>query len=233
MPPLDPIARPARIGVLISGGGSTLLNLERCIADGSIPATLATVIASNPAAADAARDKGVASPIRVIDRKRFPRSGPGVAPFSDAVFGHMRDHHADLVCMAGFLSLLRIPADFDHRTLNIHPSLLPAFGGPGMFGRKVHEAVLKQGCKLSGCTVHLADDTYDTGPILVQRACPVLPDDTPDTLAARVAEQERLAYPDAINALIDGRVTLTHHTATLRPDPARARARADSDVGSD
>jgi len=217
--PLPPISPPARLGVLISGGGSTLLNLEQRIADGTLPATVAAVVASNPAAADAARDKGVAAPIRVIERARFPRAAQGVAPFSDAVFDHMRAANVDLICMAGFLSLLKIPRDLEYRILNIHPSLLPAFGGPGMFGRKVHQAVLNHGCKVTGCTVHLADDTYDTGPILVQRPCPVLPDDTPDTLAARVFNEEQQAYPDAINALIQGRVTLNDRIARITPQP--------------
>ncbi|MEM6751280.1 MAG: phosphoribosylglycinamide formyltransferase [Planctomycetota bacterium] len=217
-PLLGPITdRPARLGVLISGGGSTLKNLEQHIADGQLPAEVAAVVASNPKAADAARDKGVAAAIRVIERARFPRAAKGVSPFSDAVFGHMRDAAVDLVCMAGFLSLLKIPADFAHRTLNIHPSLLPAFGGAGMYGIRVHQAVLNHGCKITGCTVHLADDTYDTGPILVQHPCPVLPDDTPDTLAARCFEQECIAYPDAIHAMIAGRIQLVGRTTRVTP----------------
>ncbi|MEM6332828.1 MAG: phosphoribosylglycinamide formyltransferase [Planctomycetota bacterium] len=199
---LPSIATPARLGVLISGGGSTLLNLEQRIADGSLPATVAAVVASNPKAMQAARDRGVASPIELIERARFPRATTGVGPFSQAVFDAMREAKVDLVCMAGFLSLLRISADFEHRVFNIHPSLLPAFGGPGMYGRRVHEAVLAHGCKVTGCTVHLADDTYDTGPILVQRCCKVLPDDTPDTLAARVFEEEKVAYTEALCAVM-------------------------------
>ncbi|MEM0913334.1 MAG: phosphoribosylglycinamide formyltransferase [Planctomycetota bacterium] len=222
MPPLlAPITdRPARLGVLISGGGSTLKNLERHIADGELPAEVAAVVASNPKAADAARERGVAAAIRVIERARFPRAAKGVSPFSDAVFGYMRDANVDLVCMAGFLSLLEIAPDFANRTLNIHPSLLPAFGGAGMYGQRVHAAVLKHGCKVTGCTVHLADDTYDTGPILVQRPCPVLPDDTPDTLAARCFEQECIAYPEAINAIVAGRVHIEGHVTRIAPNPS-------------
>ena len=99
-----------------------------------------------------------------------------------------RDAQADLICLTGFLSLLTIPDDFDGRILNIHPSLLPAFGGKGMHGQHVHQAVIDHGCKVSGCTVHLADQTYDTGPILVQKTCAVKPDDdtAPNTRQARV-----------------------------------------------
>ena len=89
--------------------------------------------------------------------------------------------------------------------MNIHPSLLPSFGGRGMYGRRVHQAVLDRGCKVSGCTVHLVDNEYDAGPILVQRTCPVLDDDTAESLAARVFEQECVAYPEAIRSFRDGR----------------------------
>ena len=120
----------------------------------------------------------------------------------------MRAFAPDLVCFAGWLHLLPIPPDFRHRVLNIHPSLLPAFGGKGMYGHYVHEAVLAYGAKVSGCTVHYADDTYDTGPILVQRCVPVNDGDTPDALAARVFQAECEAYPEAIRLIAEGRVTV-------------------------
>jgi folate-dependent phosphoribosylglycinamide formyltransferase PurN len=92
--------------------------------------------------------------------------------------------------------------------MNIHPALLPSFGGKGMFGQKVHEAVLAHGCKVSGCTVHFVDSTYDTGPIIVQRTCPVLEDDTPDVLAHRVFEEEKIAYPQAIRLFQQGKLRI-------------------------
>jgi phosphoribosylglycinamide formyltransferase-1 len=104
--------------------------------------------------------------------------------------------------MAGFLSLWTIPPDLAGRVLNIHPALLPKFGGKGMHGHHVHEAVLAAHETESGCTVHYADNTYDTGPIILQRKVPVLPADTPDSLAARVFEQECLAYPEAIRQVL-------------------------------
>jgi len=106
-----------------------------------------------------------------------------------------------LVVMAGFLHLVRIPADFAGRVINIHPSLLPAFGGQGFHGMHVHRAVLARGCTVSGCTVHLVDDEYDHGRILLQKTVPVLPDDTPDSLAARVFAAECAALPEAIGRL--------------------------------
>src|SRR5262249_30692129 len=118
--------------------------------------------------------------------------------FSDTIFEHCRALSADLVTLAGFLKLLKIPADFAGRVMNIHPALLPAFCGQGMYGHRVHEAVLESGARASGCTVHFVDDQYDHGPVILQRVVPVLDDDTPETLAGRVFEQECEAYPEAI-----------------------------------
>jgi phosphoribosylglycinamide formyltransferase-1 len=115
---------------------------------------------------------------------------------------------ADLVVLAGWLSLLILPDRYRGRVLNIHPSLLPSFGGKGMYGHKVHQAVIDYGCKVSGCTVHFVDDTYDTGPIVLQRACAVLAADTADALAARVFEEEKVAYPEAIRLIQQGRVRI-------------------------
>jgi folate-dependent phosphoribosylglycinamide formyltransferase PurN len=115
---------------------------------------------------------------------------------------------ADLVCLAGFLFLWRIPEPFIGRVINIHPALLPEFGGKGMYGHHVHEAVLTAGRKESGCTVHFCDNQYDHGPIILQRRVPVLPGDTPDILAARVFEQECIAYPQAVQLIAEGRVRL-------------------------
>jgi formyltetrahydrofolate-dependent phosphoribosylglycinamide formyltransferase len=199
---------PVRLAVLLSGGGTTLANLAAKIGAGELDAEVAIAISSNRKAYDkiAARELGI--PTHLVARKDHADT----EAFSEAIFRIVRDADVDLVCLAGFLSLLSIPDDFAYRVLNIHPALLPAFGGKGMYSHHVHEAVLAAGCKVSGCTVHFADQTYDTGPILVQRSCPVELGDTPDTLAARVFEQECLAYPEAIRLLsansleVDGRV---------------------------
>jgi formyltetrahydrofolate-dependent phosphoribosylglycinamide formyltransferase len=196
--------KPLRLAVLISGGGTTLLNLTEHIRSKALPAEVALVICSNDKAAGVERARQLGLPVQVIARRRFD----GVGSFSLAVFDTIRRADAQLVCLAGFLSLLEIPGDFAWRIINVHPSLLPSFGGKGMFGHHVHEAVLAAGCKVSGCTVHFADQTYDTGPILVQRCCPVREDDTPDTLAKRVFEQECVAYPEAVRLLATGRVRI-------------------------
>ena len=116
------------------------------------------------------------------------------------------DAQVDLVCLAGFLSYWIIPDRFDGRVMNIHPALLPSFGGKGMFGHHVHEAVLACGCRVSGCTVHFVNNEYDAGPIILQRAVQAYADDTPDTLAARVFREECVAYPEAVRLFAEGRL---------------------------
>jgi formyltetrahydrofolate-dependent phosphoribosylglycinamide formyltransferase len=185
---------PIRLAVLISGSGTTLQNFIDRIADGRLHAEIAIVVSSNPKAYGIERAQAANLATEVICREAFD----SVASFSDAIFARCRAAHADLVTLAGFLKLLKMPADFTGRVMNIHPALLPAFGGKGMYGHHVHEAVLESGARISGCTVHWVDDHYDHGPIILQRTVPVLDDDTPDTLAARVFEQECEAYPEAI-----------------------------------
>jgi len=183
--------------VLLSGSGSTLQNLIDRVADGRLPVSIVGVVSSSDQAYGVERAKQAGIPCRTIPPK--PSDG-----FSERVFNPIRSWSADLVVCAGWLHLLRVPEDYRHRVMNVHPSLLPSFGGKGMYGRHVHEAVLRYGAKLSGCTVHLVDDTYDTGPIVSQSAVPVLETDTPNTLAARVQEAERDAYPNAIARIASG-----------------------------
>ena len=182
-----------RLVVCISGGGTTLQNLIDRIADGRLTAKIVAVIASNPDAFGIQRAQRAGIPVQIIE-------GTG-GNHSERLFAAIREYHPDLVCLAGWLNLIRIPADYAQRVLNVHPSLLPAFGGKGMYGHRVHEAVLAYGAKVSGCTVHFADDTYDTGPILVQRAVPVHDSDTPEQLAKRVFAAECEAYPEALKKL--------------------------------
>lgn len=195
----DPTRRP-RLAVLLSGGGTTLQNLSERIADGSLTAEVVCVITSNATCFGIERAKTLGLPVHVMPRKQFDDKHA----FSDAIFAACRQANADLICLAGFLSLLVIPDDFAGRVMNIHPSLLPRFGGKGMHGHHVHEAVLAAGESESGCTVHLADNTYDTGPVVLQRSCPVEAGDSPDTLAARVFDLECAAYPEAIRQVWAG-----------------------------
>ena len=194
--------KPVRLGVLISGGGTTLLNIIDCIRQGSLDAEVAVVISSRSAVAGVERAKAAGFDAKIIRTKDHP----DIDEFSKCVEKELAAAKVDLVIQGGWLCLWKIPKQFDKRVMNIHPALLPSFGGRGMWGHHVHEAVLKSGCKVSGCTVHFCTNEYDSGPIIVQRCCPVKDDDTPDTLAARVFEQECVAYPEAIQLFAEGRL---------------------------
>lgn len=192
------------IAVLLSGSGRSLQNLLDRIAAGQLPAQVRLVISSRPDAYGLKRARNAGISTAVVERKAFHDRDD----FSAAIFDQCRQAGVQLVCLAGFLQLLRIPEDFAGRVMNIHPALLPAFGGQGMYGRHVHEAVLEYGAKLSGCTVHFADNVYDHGPVILQREVEVLDDDTPDSLADRVFAAEREAYPVAIRLFAEGKLHL-------------------------
>ncbi len=213
MTEFSPSSPPIRLAVLLSGSGTTLQNLVQQISAGALSASIEVVIGSKPDAYGLVRAADLKLPSLVVARRDFAT----VQEASAQVFERIRQHEVDLVCLAGYLSLLAIPDDFVHRVINIHPALLPAFGGKGMYGQRVHEAVLSAGSKVTGCTVHYCDQSYDTGPIIVQRTCPVREDDTPYTLARRVFEQECLAYPEAIGLIGSGRVTVEGRRTRILP----------------
>ncbi|MFG0306068.1 MAG: phosphoribosylglycinamide formyltransferase [Phycisphaerales bacterium JB040] len=187
----------ARLAVFISGSGRTLANLiERCESR-DLPAEIALVVASRDCKGVAiAHHAGI--PCETIKRPLTP----------DELVALVERHRIDWVVLAGYLRLLPVPPELDRRIVNIHPALLPDFGGPGMHGRFVHNAVLdafhRGELTETGCTVHLCDATYDTGPVVLQARCPVLEGDDPNTLAARVFELELEAYPRALKMLIEG-----------------------------
>ena len=197
-------AAPINLAVLVSGSGTTLQNLIDKIAAGELNARIAIVIGSRAGLAGLKRAADAKLMNFVVDRRDFPT----LDEFSKQVFALCDDAGVELVCLCGWLCLLDVPPKYAGRVMNIHPALLPSFGGKGMYGARVHEAVLAHGCKVSGCTVHFVDNEYDAGPIIVQRACPVLEDDTPQTLAARVFEEERIAYPQAIRLFAAGALTI-------------------------
>lgn len=204
---------PLRLAVLLSGSGTTLQNMVDCIAAGTLHASVELVIGSRAGLKGMDRAQAAGLKHQVISRKSFA----DVAAFSSEVFAQIDAARVDLICLAGWLCLLDIPQRYLGRMMNIHPSLLPSFGGRGMYGHHVHEAVLHHGCKVSGCTVHFVDNTYDTGPIIVQRTCPVAEDDTADTLAARVFEQEKLAYPEAITLFAQNRLKIAGRRVHVLP----------------
>ena len=184
---------PLRLAILLSGSGRTLENLLEWITAGRLGATVEVVIASrgDVRGVEVARRADVTTHV-------LPQGTQSTAEWSAEIFAACRAAKADLVVMAGFLKLVEIPADFAGRVINIHPALLPAFGGKGFHGMHVHRAVLARGCTVSGCTVHLVDNEYDHGRIILQKTVPVLPDDTPESLAARVFAVECQALPEAI-----------------------------------
>ena len=188
--------RPLRLAVFISGSGRTLDNLLKRSAAGSLMAHVALVIANRGdiRGVEIAQKAGVSTTV-------LPRGELSVADWSEAIFNQCREASIDCVVMAGFLHLLEIPPDFTNRVINIHPSLLPAFGGKGFYGMHVHRAVLDRGCTVSGCTVHFVDNEYDHGRILLQQTVPVLSDDGPADLAARVFAAECDTLPQAINQI--------------------------------
>lgn len=193
-----------RIAVLLSGSGSTLQNIIDHIDKGALEAEVVCVAASRKDAYGLARAEK-----RGIPNKPFPRKAyADLSAFNADIWAFVRKHDAELVVLAGFMSLLEIPPDYENRIINVHPALIPAFCGKGMYGRHVHEAVLEYGVKLTGVTVHFVDEHYDHGPIIMQEAVPVLEDDTPDTLAERVMAKERTLYPKAIQCIAENRVRL-------------------------
>ena len=200
----EPLNRPIRLAVLISGGGTTLTNLVAKMQSGVLSAEIPLVIASRSDCSGIQRAAEAGLRCEVLQRKSFANVGE----FSAAVFLLCREAQVDLVICGGFLSLLDIPTDYSGRIMNIHPALIPAFCGKGMYGHHVHEAVLVRGAKVSGCTVHFVDNEYDHGPIILQRVIPVAENDTPEALAARVFAAECEAFPAAIRLFASGRLEI-------------------------
>ncbi len=189
-----------RVAVLVSGGGSTLENLLQRIRDGRLRRVVIPFVVSSRSdvrGIEVAQSAEV--PFQVLRRRDFAddeRYGAAIAAALDAV-------GVDLVAMGGFLAYWALPARYEGRTINVHPALLPEFGGRGMYGRRVHEAVLASGAATSGCTVHLVDREYDHGPIVAQRSLAIEPGETPTSLDKRVRELEQALYPDVIQQAAD------------------------------
>jgi formyltetrahydrofolate-dependent phosphoribosylglycinamide formyltransferase len=191
------------LGVLLSGGGRTLTNLLEWIRAGKLNAQIACVIASRPCKGmDLAREAQV--PTYLVPYREIPDS----EEYSRRIAEHLDRHEVQLVCMAGFLSMWSIPSRYVDRVVNIHPALLPMFGGKGMFGHHVHRAVLAAGCKVSGATVHYVNNEYDSGPIIAQSCVPVEESDDADALAARVFQTECELFPRGIALHAAGRLRI-------------------------
>ena len=190
----------ARLAVFVSGTGRHLENFAELARGGELDAEVALVVCDRRGVAALDRAARFELEARVLD----PDRELDAAEFSARAFAAVEDARCDLVLLAGFLRRLVVPPAWAGRVLNIHPALLPAFGGKGYWGERVHRAVLERGCWFSGCTVHVVDDEYDHGPIVLQRVCEVRRDDTVDSLAARVFAEELVAYPEAVRLHLSG-----------------------------
>ena len=201
-----------RIAVLLSGEGTSLENLLDRIDAGEVPGRVVLVLASKADAGGLARARRRGIPATAVPRKQY-RDGKA---FNDALHAELERHEPELVLLLGFLSPFELRGRYEGRALNVHPALIPAFAGKGFYGRRVHEAVIAAGVKLSGATVHFVDEEYDHGPIVLQRAVPVLDDDTPETLAARVQALERELIPEAVRLFAAGRLEIRGQRVRVR-----------------
>ena len=190
-------AETVRIGALASGGGRTVINIAHACARGEIPAMVAVCVVTRADAGAVDRCRAHGIPVAVV-------APEPAETFDDRLDAALLAHDVNFVCLAGYLRRFRVDA-WHGRALNIHPALLPDFGGQGMYGDRVHRAVLEAGSTVSGCTVHWVDGAYDTGKHVVQRRCPVHPGDSAETLAARVFAEECIAYPEALRQVLGGR----------------------------
>ncbi len=193
-----------RLAVFASGGGSNFAALLASVHNGTLPARIVLLVADRPDTGAQAKAEAAGIPTVVCD----PRFLGGEEAFATALLDALTDHDVDFIALAGFLKKIpsRVVAAFPHCILNIHPALLPSFGGKGLYGHRVHQAVLDAGVRWTGATVHLVDDAYDTGPIVLQDVVPVEPNDTPETLAARVLMAEHRLYPEALRLFAENRV---------------------------
>ncbi len=189
---------PLTLAILISGRGSNMEALIKACADPAFPARAAVVIANNPGAEGLAKAQAAGVDTAVVDYRAYEDK----RGFEQGLTQALEGRGIDLICLAGFMRLLSAEfiSGWENRIINIHPSLLPAYKG-----LNVHERVLADGAEESGCTVHYVIPEMDAGPAIVQRAVPVMPEDTPGTLAARILAQEHIAYPEAVRLIAESR----------------------------
>ena len=196
-----------RIAILVSGPsrGSNMEAIIEACRDRRIPdSAVVAVIGARDDAPALQKAHALSVPTAVVNPREFP--DPDM--YGDALLWVLQKAQPDLICLAGYMRLLpaQVVQAYPMRIMNIHPALLPLFGGKGMYGLRVHQAAIDSGMKITGCTVHFVDEGYDTGPIILQRCAPILDDDTPETLAARVLPVEHEIYIEAIRLFVQGRL---------------------------
>jgi phosphoribosylglycinamide formyltransferase-1 len=196
-----------KVGVLVSGSGSNLQAIIDAVRRHKIKAEISIVISNRADAYALTRAGKYRIPTLYIDPKNYPDR----EAYTRALTDELKQRGVGLVCLAGFMSILTsyFVKNFPLQAMNVHPALLPAFGGTGMYGHHVHEAVLKSGAKYSGCTVHFVDEGCDTGPIILQQTVPVKDNDTAETLAKRILTVEHKLYPQAIKLFAEGKLNVS------------------------
>lgn len=204
-----------KIAVFVSGGGTNLQAIIDNTKDGILKDIEISLVLSSSKTAYAlerAADNGIKS--AVVSKKDFG----SIESWDDAVLAAVEDSGAELIVLAGYLSLMgpKVVAKYSNRIINIHPALIPSFCGAGMYGIRPHQAALAKGVKVSGATVHFVNENYDEGPILLQKAIDVLPNDTPETLQKRIMQEcEWKILPEAIRLIADGRVMIENNIARV------------------
>jgi len=200
-----------KIAVWISGGGTTLRNILDCVSRGTLDVEVCLVVSSssNSGGLEIARSEGIET--QIVRKSQFPCSDE----YRDAMFGRCRELNVAYVVMAGFLKHVLIPKDFTNRVVNIHPSLIPAFCGKGMYGIRVHQAVVESGVTESGCTIHFVDNEFDHGPIIYQQTVQLVAGDVAEDVRARVFVAECEAYPEVLRWLAAGRISVDGSVVTV------------------
>ncbi len=204
-----------KIAVFVSGGGTNLQAIIDNTKDGILKDIEISLVLSSSKTAYAlerAADNGIKS--AVVSKKDFD----SIESWDDAVLAAVEDSGAELIVLAGYLSLMgpKVVAKYSNRIINIHPALIPSFCGAGMYGIRPHQAAIAKGVKVSGATVHFVNENYDEGPILLQKAIDVLPNDTPETLQKRIMQEcEWKILPEAIRLIADGRVMIENNIARV------------------
>ena len=218
--------QPLRLAVLASGRGSNFQAILDALdrRELQIEVVLCLSDREDAGALERARSRGVSTAVL------HPRSYDDYARYTDDLLRTLKEHGSNFIALAGYMKMVptEIVKAFHGRILNIHPALLPAFGGHGMYGRRVHEAVVEYGVHWTGATVHLVEEEYDTGPVVLQEVVPVYPDDSPDDVAARVLAVEHRIYPEAIRLFAQGRVTVEGRRVRIleaAPNPQIATSR--------
>ncbi len=186
------------LAFFISGTGGNAVNLAQACAEGRVPGRPVVCIASSPKAGGIPRMEALGIPVVVVVRGHFPSD----EAFSEACYAACEEAGVEVICLAGWLKKLVVPRAWEGRILNIHPGLLPRFGGAGMYGMHVHRAVVNAGEVETGCTIHLVDNDYDHGATLAVAKVPVKPEDTPEDVQKRVYAEEMRLYPEALAAFL-------------------------------